>query len=66
MEYISNLRIEHAQRMLQSNDLAIQEIAVKIGFKSSYYFSRIFKKKTGFTPSDYRLTSSSKPIYPDK
>lgn len=66
MEYISTLRVEHAQRMLQSDDLAIQEIAVKLGFKSSYYFSRVFKKKTGFTPSDYRLISSSKPIYPTK
>lgn len=50
MEYISTLRVEHAQRMLQSDDLAIQEIAVKLGFKSSYYFSRVFKKKPALRP----------------
>ena len=66
MEYISNLRIEHAKRMLQTEEMAIQDIAKAVGFKSSYYFARIFKRKTGFTPTDYRLVSSSKPIYPDQ
>jgi AraC-like DNA-binding protein len=65
MEYISDLRIEHAKRLLQSDSMSIQTIATQVGFNSSYYFSRIFKKKTGFTPSDYRLVSSSKPILPD-
>lgn len=50
MEYISNLRIEHAKRMLQTEEMAIQDIAKAVGFKSSYYFARIFKRKTGSRP----------------
>ena len=61
MEYINNLRIERAKKLLQSENISIGDIAVQIGFTSSYYFSRIFKKKTGFTPSDYRLIAHAKP-----
>lgn len=45
MEYISNLRIEHAKRMLQTEEMAIQDIAKAVGFKSSYYFCSVFKRK---------------------
>jgi len=60
IEYINNVRIEHAKKHLQALNIPIKNIAFNVGFKNSYYFSRIFKKKTGFTPSKYRLISNAK------
>ncbi len=52
--YITRLRIERAKELLRfSKDTALQ-IAEKCGFESGYYFSRVFKSKTGFTPIEYR------------
>lgn len=61
MRYIQDLRIERAQQLLQTEDLPIQNIATQLGFTSSYYFARVFKQHTGFTPSVYRLISTYKP-----
>lgn len=55
IEYINNMRIEQAKKLLQTMDTPIREIACEVGFNTSYYFTRIFKKKIGFTPSGYRL-----------
>ena len=46
-----NLKIQRAKEMLVSSDRSIKEIAFELGFHSIHYFSRIFKKKTGITPS---------------
>lgn len=52
-EYVTGLRINHAIRLLKE-DKTIGEIADCIGYSDQYYFSRIFKKKTGLSPSEYR------------
>lgn len=39
---------------LQSTDMAINEIAERVGFSDPLYFSKVFKKVTGITPSQYR------------
>lgn len=53
-EYITALRVEHAKERIQYSGGAMDEIAKSVGFRDPGYFSRIFKKKTGFTPSEYR------------
>ena len=53
-QYLLNLKIEKAGQMLRETSLTIAEIAVKTGFESEFYFSRIFKKKTGQAPSEWR------------
>jgi len=53
-EYIIEERIKTAQMMLAKKDYSMAEICEQTGFISTMYFSRIFKKKTGFAPSDYR------------
>lgn len=54
-EYIMDLRMNHAaQLLLESND-KIYQIAKKVGYQDVKYFTRIFKKKFGYTPEEYRI-----------
>lgn len=57
--YIQKIRLEKAQRMLKVKpDMSIGEIALKCGFEDFAYFSRVFKKKYGVMPSQYRRLPS--------
>lgn len=55
MEYVQYYRIRMAKKMLRETEDTIFEICIKIGYDSPAYFSKIFKKKTGITPTEYRL-----------
>lgn len=52
--YLVTKRISEAKELLLLSDLSMTEIAFRIGFKNSQYFSNSFKKNTGFSPKDYR------------
>jgi len=52
--YLQNLRISHAKDLLSSTDLAITGIADRCGFTSVYYFSTVFRKHTGLSPTAWR------------
>ncbi|MCY9514044.1 AraC family transcriptional regulator [Paenibacillus apiarius] len=54
--YISEIRIRKAQELLLETQLTIADIAAKVGFADNLYFSRVFKQKSGMTPSAYRFT----------
>ncbi len=54
IEYLTNVRIEHAKDLLRSSSLRSSEISQMVGYKDSHYFSFIFKKVTGMTPKDFR------------
>ena len=54
VKYQLDLKIRRSREMLASSDLSIKEIAYEMGFQSIHYFSRIFKKKTGMSPSEIR------------
>ena len=56
VEYLSNIRIKEAQRLLQKTDLTIAQISEAVGYNSSTHFGRIFKKFTGVAPLTYRKT----------
>ena len=51
MQYIINLRIENARDLLLSGEVNVTEAARLSGFEDIYYFSTLFKKKTGSTPT---------------
>lgn len=53
-QYFLQLRIHRAKELLQSPSLSIKEVAAAMSFENQYYFSRVFKKKTGLTPSQWR------------
>lgn len=56
-EYIQNLRIKEACRLLTSTDYKVIEVALDVGYKDIKFFNQIFKKITGKTPSEYRNMS---------
>lgn len=53
-EYINKARITQAKEYLKNTDRMTYEIAELIGYKDATYFSSIFKKYTGFSPTEYR------------
>lgn len=52
--YLQSVRIEHARKMLEESDFNIDTIINNIGYEDSSSFRRLFKKKTGLTPTEYR------------
>lgn len=54
MQYIVALRITNAQMLLETTNYNVAEIGNFVGYENPLYFSRIFKKQKGFSPSEYR------------
>ena len=52
--YIMLEKIEYAKQLLQMPHLSIMEVAERCGFSDVYYFSKVFKKETGTTPTSFR------------
>lgn len=53
-DYITHVRIERAKSLLQTTNGKTYEIANLVGYQDDKYFSRIFKKRVGITPSEFR------------
>lgn len=56
VDYINNVRVMEAKKLLVSTDENIISIAENVGFKSNTHFGRVFKKITGIPPLQYRKT----------
>lgn len=54
MEYLMRIRIDKAKEYLTGSSLNIKEISSIVGYENPLYFSRVFKKKAGVSPSEYR------------
>jgi ABC-type glycerol-3-phosphate transport system substrate-binding protein/AraC-like DNA-binding protein len=54
MEYVIRLRMQRARDLLNNADYRVNEIARLVGYDNPYYFSRLFKKKTGVSPEAFR------------
>jgi AraC-like DNA-binding protein len=52
--YFNRLKIEHACRLLRTTDMKINMICYKVGIEDPLYFSRLFSKLMGMSPTDYR------------
>ena len=52
--YMINLRIEHSVELLWYSSLSISEVALQCGITDAYYFTRLFTKKYGMSPSKFR------------
>lgn len=54
VDYIAKLRIERAKRYLSDLAICVEEIAFNVGYNSGNYFTKIFKKYEGLSPTEYR------------
>lgn len=58
-DYISDLRITEAKRLLRENNMRISEIVPALGYTHISSFTKTFKKATGMTPSEYKATHTN-------
>lgn len=54
IEYLTNIRMEHAKKLLAETDKSMKEICNEVGYADPNYFSRTFKKNVGVTPTEYK------------
>lgn len=60
VELINRIRIQAATELLTQTELTISEIAYRVGFNDPKYFSRVYKKMTGFSPTGIRTKNGSR------
>jgi len=53
VNYLTDLRIGQAKRMIREGNLNFTQVAEQVGYDSIYYFSALFKKRTGMTLTEY-------------
>ena len=54
--YLNEFRVEKARELLASTRLSVREVSVACGYSDANYFARVFKRVTGKTPSEYRIS----------
>lgn len=54
MDYLTELRMNKAKELLCNDENSVQDVADQIGYRDLKYFSRLFKKTTGLSPSEYK------------
>jgi two-component system, response regulator YesN len=59
VNYVMERKMDKAKVLLESTDLSILNIAMELNYQESNYFSKVFKKVVGITPSDYRKEKQS-------
>jgi transcriptional regulator GlxA family with amidase domain len=55
LEYVQSLRIEEAKQILETTEMAIDDVALAIGYEEPNSFRRLFKRTTDISPHQYRL-----------
>lgn len=54
MEYVHTLRVEEAKQMLETTTLPVEAVASDVGYEDASFFGRLFRRKVGLTPAQYR------------
>lgn len=52
-QYLADIRLKEAQRLLSQGRMSVREVASKVGIEDPFYFTRMFKKQYGMSPTDY-------------
>jgi transcriptional regulator GlxA family with amidase domain len=55
LEYLHRLRVEVAKHHLETTDLNVQDITLRVGYHDARSFSRLFRERTGLSPREYRV-----------
>ena len=59
LDYVQNLRIEEAKRLLEASPRAAEDISSDVGYEDASFFRRLFKRRTGVSPRQYRQAFST-------
>lgn len=54
LEYVHALRLEDAKNLLETTEDTLDKLAVRVGYEDATFFSRLFRRKVGLTPAEYR------------
>jgi len=54
LDYVHALRLEEAKQILETDDLPIEAVALEVGYQDNGFFGRLFRRKVGMTPAQYR------------
>lgn len=54
LEYVHTLRLEESKQILETTDQPVEEVAIEVGYEDSSFFTRLFRRKIGLTPAQYR------------
>ena len=54
IDYLQNLRVEEAKRLLETGELPVESVSAAVGYEDTSFFRRLFKRRTGLTPAQYR------------
>ncbi|PQP81978.1 Fe3+-hydroxamate ABC transporter substrate-binding protein [Paenibacillus sp. PCH8] len=65
LDYVNDVRIQHAKDWLRKSDEPLRDIASRVGFKDEYYFSRRFRQMTGLSPRQYDRSIQQKTLVQD-
>ena len=60
--YMADYRVEKAKELLSNPVISVKEAGEKSGYRDANYFTKVFKRVTGFTPSEYRLQILKLPV----
>jgi YesN/AraC family two-component response regulator len=66
MNFLEEVRVMQARKLLATTDLPIQTVAAEVGFRDPHYFGRVFRRNTGKSPRDFRAEKRSEPSHPDR
>ncbi len=59
LDYVHAHRLEEAKQLLETGDLSVEAIANEVGYEDTSFFGRLFRRKVGLTPAQYRLRFGS-------
>ena len=62
VEYLANYRMEHAKRLLANPNMPVADVAAAVGFNDPSYFTRVFRRQEGISPSEYRANAIFEPL----
>lgn len=54
LEYVHTLRLEEAKQLLEATELPVEAVANEVGYEDGSFFGRLFRRKVGLTPAQYR------------
>lgn len=62
VEYLATYRMEQAKRLLANPSMPVADVAAAVGFNDPSYFTRVFRRQEGVSPSEYRANSVFEPM----